>query len=77
MTNDSPDQPQTMRILIQIAVKYPLVVNFIDAHFARAMQNLLLLQQDTYMDNLPFGIIEKNEVARKAIADHVNHFPLR
>ena len=52
-----------MRSLMRIGIHNAGIVDLIDTHFSRRVNDLLLVEQYAHMRDLSFIIIEKGEVA--------------
>lgn len=51
-----------MRIPVQVAVKDALVVDGVDADFARTMQDMLAVEKNSDMNDITLGIIKKCKI---------------
>ena len=52
-----------MRVLFIVGMKNAIMIKFINAHRTACVDDLLIFQYDTYMNNVPFFIIKKCQVA--------------
>ena len=61
-----------MRMLIPLLIKYPRLIQIIDADLARAVDDLLVAHNDAYMGDDTVLIAEEGQVARLRLLQEIH-----
>ena len=61
-----------MRMLIPLLIKYPRLVQEVDADLSRTMDDLLVAQDDAYMGDVSVLIAEEGQVARLGLLQEIH-----